>query len=149
MEEDRLLSPSRSMGIRRWYPTHLTTQRRQTCQGALLTVRQAQNQTRNQLLSWYIVNKIISYLTKWKIQIKNGNYLFNLFKALLPMHCSALRTGQQCLWGVTPHAVQGKWQHCCVEWYRVNISPSNIFQISLLPARFHQNCQATIGRCED
>ena len=57
---------------------------------------------------------------KWKIQIKNGNYSFNLFKVLVPVHCSALRTTQQCLWGVTPHAVQGTWQHCCVEWYRVN-----------------------------
>ena len=56
---------------------------------------------------------------KWKVQIKNGNYSFNLFKALLPVHCSALRTAQPCLCGVTPHAVQRTWQHCCVEWYRV------------------------------
>ena len=30
----------------------------------------------------------------------------------------------------------------------VNISPSNIFFTILLPARFHQNCEASFGRRE-
>ena len=31
---------------------------------------------------------------------------------------------------------------------QINISPSNVFLIMLLPARFHQSCQEVFGRCE-
>ena len=30
----------------------------------------------------------------------------------------------------------------------INIPPSNIFLIILLPARFHQNCLTVFGRCK-
>ena len=35
-----------------------------------------------------------------------------------------------------------------VGYVLVHISPSNIFVTMLLPARFHQKCQAAFGRCK-